>query len=41
MKRNTVKLPSLSDARRKTCAAVEAAIRKPVVNNSKKNNIAL
>ena len=41
MKRNTVKLPSLSDVRRKTCAAVEAATQNQLSNNNPKNNIAL
>lgn len=42
MKRNTVKLSSLSDARRKTYAAVEAATQNQLLkNNPKKNNLTL
>ena len=40
MKRNFV-LQSVPDARRKSRAADEAAIRKPVVNNPKKNILTL
>lgn len=41
MKRNAVELQSLLDVRRKTGAAVEAAMQNQLSNNNPKNNIAL